>query len=505
MSLHITSTLLLSAARTVLAYQEHATASLAVGPEIEEEISQAALSISATLAQPADDRHPFWVFEWDQLYGWQVPECAAMLVLAGLLCSAGGIGGGGIYVSVLMVAGQLSPRDAVPLSKAIVFFGSLSSLALNVGRTLTGTSGTSRTIIDYNICRLVVPAALIGTLFGVVINRNAPDMAIVLMLCSVLVGMTAMVLWTTYTQYCEEERQLRATAAGVAAERSAAGDAERAAEDAKGTGARTEAAPGASGDAEAALQGAGPAEDKEKLRKDCGPQPVDRYLGAGMLAVVVVSGVVRHHASACLWELQQGSSAARRDAACRHPMLTFLVGNRLEGLMGDPSGAGWAMLLTLAVPITVCLVVMAFSSRACVVNDSWSPLEVAKYELMGVLTGCLAGLVGIGGGLIFSPFFLCMGVEPAIAVATSSTCVIFTSSSTTLQYLFTDRIITSLTVAYGFVNLLASYWGTVFVHFLQDQFAARRSYITGIVAVGVLISAILALTKLSSNPSAMHL
>ena len=50
-----------------------------------------------------------------------------------------------------------------------------------------------------------------------------------------------------------------------------------------------------------------------------------------------------------------------------------------------------------------------------------------------------AGLVGIGGqeikvaglhgarlcagGLIFSPFFLLMGVDPSVAVATSSTCV----------------------------------------------------------------------------------
>merc|ERR1719194_235944 len=108
---------------------------------------------------------------------------------------------------------------------------------------------------------------------------------------------------------------------------------------------------------------------------------------------------------------------------------------------------------------------------------------------MSVGTGCLAGLVGIGGGLIFSPFFLISGVEPAVAVATSSTCVIFTSSSTTLQYMLTDRIVMSLTVVYGIVNLAASYLGTSFVHFLQDTYGARKSYITMIVGSGVLISA----------------
>merc|ERR1719436_400931 len=140
------------------------------------------------------------------------------------------------------------------------------------------------------------------------------------------------------------------------------------------------------------------------------------------------------------------------------------------------------MILTLVLPITVCSLVMVFYSRACALHEQWRPAEVIKYECMGVATGCLAGLVGIGGGLVFSPFFLVMGIEPMIAVATSSTCVIFTSSSTTLQYLLTDRIIVSLTLVYGLINLCASYAGTAFVHFLQDHFAARKSYITGIVA-----------------------
>merc|ERR1719152_262562 len=141
--------------------------------------------------------------------------------------------------------------------------------------------------------------------------------------------------------------------------------------------------------------------------------------------------------------------------------------------------------------------VMLHYSRA-MLNEGWTAWDVVKYEGMSVGTGCLAGLVGIGGGLIFSPFFLLMGVEPAVAVATSSTCVIFTSSSTTMQYLLTDRIIMSLTVLYGVVNLIASYMGTKFVHFLQDTHGTRKSFITSIVAAGVLISAVLSIVKMFS-------
>merc|ERR1740138_1266250 len=117
------------------------------------------------------------------------------------------------------------------------------------------------------------------------------------------------------------------------------------------------------------------------------------------------------------------------------------------------------------------------------------------YIGMAVLTGSLAGLVGIGGGLIFSPVFIMMKVDTHIAVASSATCVIFTSSSTTFQYLFTDRIIVSLVFSLCIPHLLAAYTGTKLVHYIQDNYGTKKSWITWIVAVGVGISAILAITK----------
>merc|ERR1719420_2204195 len=98
----------------------------------------------------------------------------------------------------------------------------------------------------------------------------------------------------------------------------------------------------------------------------------------------------------------------------------------------------------------------------------------------GMVLSCLsvlAGLIGIGGGLIFSPFLVVSGVEPAVAVATSATCVIFTSSSTTLQYILIDRVKMALAIYFGVVNIMASYWGTKLVHYCQRAFASRKSVI----------------------------
>lgn len=147
------------------------------------------------------------------------------------------------------------------------------------------------------------------------------------------------------------------------------------------------------------------------------------------------------------------------------------------------------------IPIWVCLSIAMYYGYK-ILQDGWDLRRIMLYQSVALLTGCLAGLVGIGGGLVLAPFFLLSGVEPSVAVATSATCVIFTSSSTTMQYLLMDRIRVLLSVFYGTANLFASLIGTGLVHYLQDTFASRKSYITWIVAVGVAASMVLSIMKL---------
>jgi len=467
---------------------------------------------------PADPlRHPFWVFDWNLLLNPQVMMCAFALMFAGTLCSAGGVGGGGIYVTVLMVAGALSPFDAVPLSKAIVFFGSMSSLVLNMRKSLQkseSSDGEAKGLIDYNICRLVVPSALIGTLLGVLLNRTTSDKVIVGVLSSILIVLTWLTTRTTFKQYTEEEEKL--TLASGDANKPESKEAETTSPSV-GEDSQAPEAPLVADSPEEKL----PHVDSEamettplivsNLKEKNGKISLrnslmlsDKMISVSVLLIVVICGVLRFHASSCELAVKHTGRGHRMSTwtTCHHPTMR-LIGNGLESLMGGTEGH-WVLSGALFVPTVLCLGVMVHYGRFAMINEGWTAMEVLKYEGMSVCTGCLAGLVGIGGGLIFSPFFLLMGVEPAVAVATSSTCVIFTSSSTTLQYLLTDRIVMTLALAYGIVNLVASYLGTSFVHWLQDNYGTRKSYITGIVGVGVAISAGLSITKLLSDESMAH-
>ena len=52
---------------------------------------------------------------------------------------------------------------------------------------------------------------------------------------------------------------------------------------------------------------------------------------------------------------------------------------------------------------------------------SWSLLSLIP---LGVLAGLLSGLLGIGGGLVFSPLLLLVGLEPHQALATSTLAIV---------------------------------------------------------------------------------
>lgn len=69
-------------------------------------------------------------------------------------------------------------------------------------------------------------------------------------------------------------------------------------------------------------------------------------------------------------------------------------------------------------------------------NDiKWTKGICLKFPIYGFLCGILAGLLGIGGGLVLGPLLLELGLHPLISTATTNFLVLFTSSSTSVQFI----------------------------------------------------------------------
>jgi len=419
----------------------------------------------------------FWTFDWSEVMHIQVVYCSIAIMLGGALCACAGIGGGGIIVTALMVCGMLDPYDAVPLSKAVVFFGAMCQLALNLGKKQTTANGDEKDLIDWGIVRIIVPMALTGTLLGVLLNAGTPGWSIVIMLALVLGSMTSMTLSKGFEQREQEQ-------SGIEAPSSSSGSGGPSPQE---------------GNSLLNSFFGGPTEEEQQKQKDEQAQKrVISYVMLGaLLFICVTCGVLRHHMGFCLDGLKSGVKA-EADEACKHPVLEVFFRDHMEKWLQNKGTALGYMTTMLAFPIVLCMGIGGYFAHD-LTTQGWPVSKIVMYQSMSLITGLLAGLVGIGGGLIFSPFLLVTGVEPAVAVATSAACVIFTSSSTTFQYMLIDRIHMSLAVFYGLINVASSAVGTKMVHYLQAHYAKQKSIITFIVAAAVGISMLMAIYKAVSE------
>lgn len=390
---------------------------------------------------------------------------------------------------ILMFMGKLPLQDAMPLSRVVVSFGALVSLALNVGRH---APDCSRPLIDWCLVKMICPMALLGTLIGAMIDDQTPCLGVLVVLVLMMCGTLLLLLHRAQQQHLEE----------VSADE-ASHCIEEFEELLDNTSFRKPTA---------FLPGWGSLADFEGAARPC-PKArcsrLDVLLLVSLTVVVVTGGVLQRHIRACFQEQQRtrgqiidtelGMSQdflqpahagvlrpAHAELFCHHPVLSVAFWGYAEVWLASKGFASTTLHVLLAVPVWACFATTMFFVHQAL-RENWSRRSIATYLSVGLVAGVLTSF-GICGGLIFSPFFLLVGIDPNVAIATSSTCVVFTSSCMALQYFFIDRIQLQLAIACGAVNAAASLCGTSLAQHLGECSSMKKSYMTLIVAFGLAVS-----------------
>ncbi|GAA0373343.1 sulfite exporter TauE/SafE family protein [Bowmanella denitrificans] len=133
--------------------------------------------------------------------------------------------------------------------------------------------------------------------------------------------------------------------------------------------------------------------------------------------------------------------------------------------------------------------------------DALLPLA-AMMLATGVVAGLLAGLLGVGGGIVIVPVLDTAlgiyGIDPAIrmhvAVATSLTCIIFTSVSSTRAHHAKGAVDLALAKVWGPGVLMGSLLGAVGAAYVDSQVLAA---LFGVVALIVALKMLLPLDGLT--------
>lgn len=82
-------------------------------------------------------------------------------------------------------------HEAIPISKIMTFAGSLTSFIFNLHLKHPSRETMG---IDYNICKLIIPSLLFGTVIGIILNKMTTSFII-------LFTMTIVLFYNTYKTF----------------------------------------------------------------------------------------------------------------------------------------------------------------------------------------------------------------------------------------------------------------------------------------------------------------
>jgi len=338
--------------------------------------------------------------------------CSVLIFISSLLAAAAGLGGGGVFVPLLILFSGLQPSDAVPLSQVMILCGSLVNLSVFVGQTHPEHPAASK--IDYNCVVLFQPMLVAGVTFGVLINKLSPNWFIIgLLLITLLIA-----LWRSSLKAIQQYR-------------------------------------------------------KETESTHVSPRNLDSIRTESSLANFFwltntnfrpISGIVitwiiilvasLHDLSVCSYEYA-GYLGGVLLAMC---VMTYLVSvyvikkSQESDPYDDPMSPGAPEEGIRA-------------SRK--VPDIWQPKwhdsqgGTSVYAIISFSAGLLGGLLGLGGGIILGPILLELGLHTEAVQATTALFVFISSSLATIQYalLSMEVYIWHYTLWYASITTIATILG----------------------------------------------
>lgn len=123
-------------------------------------------------------------------------------------------------------------------------------------------------------------------------------------------------------------------------------------------------------------------------------------------------------------------------------------------------------------------------------NQEWEPRRLALIWTMTLLLGALAGMVGLGGGVMMSPLLLELRVHPQAAAATSTFITLFASTTAAVTFGLDDRLNLQYMALFAPICALGGFLGVYVLTGLIKKYKCT-SLVSVLVGSLILLSAIL--------------
>ena len=354
------------------------------------------------------------------------------------MSNASGLGGGLLFIPVLLLIMKFYAHEAIPISKVVIFAGALTSFIQNtkVKRPKRNTKA-----LDYNLIIVNSSNLLLGTVFGVTLNKILPNTLILFLLC-ILLFYYSHKTFKTFLKFYKEE---------------SAGELHSMSSQMNSISSRN-------------------------INNDIN-QPVDQIE----------------------IEIYKDQYLLRWDKLkyILFPFLIMAILSILrESEMVSKCSSTYWILVFIFIAIVLLFDYFVFIHIENEYNYrklinfpydekdiNWTRETIIKLCCIGFIAGFIAGTIGIGGGVVLGPILLDLGIHPIVGTVTTNFLVLITSSSTTFQFILFEM----LNFQYGFFciifSALGSYCGTYLVNSYVKN-TGKQSFIVLVLFLVVIISAI---------------
>lgn len=435
--------------------------------------------------------------------------------IGGAMAASSGLGGGGIFVPILIAVGGFSSSLAIPISKSMIFGASIANFILFIMRK--HPLDKRRPIIDFDSTIILEPATLLGTIVGVLLNVFLPEIVILIMLI-ILLGITT----------------IRTFHKGIKAFRAESSNSNQKKKDINNNPLETihedfsegigdednifeqesdeDSGSDISDDAlfDMMMDHGNPSMNapKKKIEKDF--DTASELIGTDPAFLNTPGAIPPDSAHARLVRLNQRIFPFEKILALVACWFIILTTSLLKGGHGSPSIVGinncsilYWILTSIPFP-TIGFIMFLISAYLIVQNSvktkhrvpflkgdvKWNILSTTFYPLLSFLAGASAGSLGVGGGLIKGPILIEMGLLPEVVVATSSFMILFTSSITTVQFVILSRLPLDYGIVFMVIGFISAFIGQIFSEFVIKKLQ-RPSVFILIMGFIILISTIL--------------
>lgn len=460
-------------------------------------------------------------------YLWR--DIVGMIVwfVAAGVATACGVGGGGIYVPLGIVLINFAPKQASGLSQSSIFGASLGGLILNLrnkhpytSRLIqTGAVGPeaerresdiptnedgeidtettkyfTRPLIDFDMALFLAPMEMAGAVLGVVIQTILPNW-LYLFAAAVILAFTArktFLKWLS-TRAEELEKAAKEEVDATSQEELALTnpDTESPAEQAPPppvitTVSSSDAHEDITDDEDIIMDAEKMAKRLYFLERDARQYPIEKLIPFGILWLGLT-------------------------------LLTFFKGGKgVPSLVGINCTSAWYGALIgfqfvwtfgFAAYFAVKITRETAEKKDCGYpfhehDVLWDYSKTRFYSFFTFIAGIVAGLIGIGGGMVLGPLMLVMGIYPRVSTATTASMIVLTSSGVAISYITSGLVPWEYAVTFFLTCFAGALMGKTKIDAYVKQTGKSSVLIfilATIIALSTLGALFIALMRLNAN------